>query len=74
MHSFHLTSAWGDQEGCEGPMIRYQNFEVHAQSPDGRSRTRTVRAANAEQAERMVKAMLEPSWTVYQFKNGGNQK
>lgn len=55
-------------------MIRYQNYEVYAQSPDGRSRTRTIRAANAEQAERMVKAMLEPSWTVYQFKNGGNQK
>lgn len=56
-------------------MIRYQNFEVHARGPDGRSRTRTVRAANAEQAERMVKAMLGPGWmviaTVYQFKNRG---
>nr|DAP66777.1 MAG TPA: Phenylacetate-CoA oxygenase subunit PaaA [Caudoviricetes sp.] len=53
-------------------MIRYQNYEVYAQSPDGRSRTRTVRAASAEQAERMVKAMLGSQWkiigTVYQFK------
>ena len=53
-------------------MIRYQNYEVYAQSPDGRSRTRTVRAASAEQAERMVKAMLMRGWkvigTVYQFK------
>lgn len=54
--------------------MKYHTYEVHTQSPDGRSRTRTIRAANAEQAERMVKAMLEPSWTVYQFKNGGNQK
>jgi hypothetical protein len=53
-------------------MIRYQNYEVYAQSPDGRSRTSTVRAASAEQAERMVKAMLGSQWkiigTVYQFK------
>ena len=53
-------------------MIRYQNYEVYAQSPDDRSRTRTVRAASAEQAERMVKAMLGSQWkiigTVYQFK------
>ena len=53
-------------------MIRYQNYAVYAQSPDGRSRTRTVRAASAEQAERMVKAMLGSQWkiigTVYQFK------
>ena len=53
-------------------MIRYQNYEVYAQSPDGRSRTRTVRAASAAQAERMVKAMLGSQWkiigTVYQFK------
>ena len=54
--------------------MKYYNFEVYAQSPDGLVRIRTIRAANAEQAERMVKAMLEPSWTVYQFKNGGNQK
>ena len=53
-------------------MIRYQNYEVYAQSPDGSSRTRTVRAASAEQAERMVKAMLGSQWkiigTVYPFK------
>lgn len=58
--------------------MKYQTYEVHAQSPDGRSRTRTVRAANAEQAERMVKAMLGEAWeiigTVCQFKSGGNAK
>lgn len=52
--------------------MKYHTYEVHAQSPDGRSRTRTVRASSAEQAERMVKAMLGPQWkiigTVYQFK------
>lgn len=52
--------------------MKYHTYEVHAQSPDGRSRTRTVRAASAEQAERMVKAMLGSQWkiigTVYQFK------
>lgn len=54
-------------------MIRYQNYEVYAQSPDGRSRTRTVRAASAEQAERMVGAGLREGWriigVVHQFKN-----
>lgn len=52
--------------------MKYHTYEVYAQSPDGRSRTRTVRAASAEQAERMVKAMLGSQWkiigTVYQFK------
>ena len=52
--------------------MKYHTYEVHTQSPDGRSRTRTVRAASAEQAERMVKAMLGSQWkiigTVYQFK------
>lgn len=58
--------------------MKYQTYEVHVQAPYGRSRTRTIRAANAEQAERMVRAMLGSQWkiigTVYQFKNGGNQK
>ena len=58
--------------------MKYHTYEVHAQSPDGRSRTCTVRASSAEQAERMVKAMLGKGWkiigTVCQFKQGGNQK
>ena len=54
--------------------MKYHTYEVHTESPDGLVRTHTVRATSAEHAERMVKAMLEPSWTVYQFKNGGNQK
>ena len=53
-------------------MIRYQNYEVHAQSPDGLVHVRTVRATSAEHAERMVKATLRRGWkvigTVYQFK------
>ena len=57
--------------------MKYQTYEVHAQSPDGRVRTRTVRASSAEQAERMVEAMLGSQWeiigTVCQFK-GGNAK
>lgn len=52
--------------------MKYRTYEVHAQSPDGRSRTSTVRAANAEQAERMVRTELGSRWkiigTVYQFK------
>lgn len=53
-------------------MIRYQNYEVYAQSPDGLVHVRTVRATSAEHAERMVKATLRRGWkvigTVYQFK------
>lgn len=52
--------------------MKYYTYEVHARGPDGRFRTRTVRASSAEQAERMVKAMLGSQWkiigTVYQFK------
>ena len=52
--------------------MKYYTYEVHAQSPYGRCRTRTVRASSSEQAERMVKAMLGSQWkiigTVYQFK------
>lgn len=52
--------------------MKYHTYEVHAQSPDGLVHVRTVRAASAEQAERMVKAMLGSQWkiigTVYQFK------
>lgn len=58
--------------------MKYYTYEVYTQSPDGRCRTRTVRAASAEQAERMVEAMLGEAWeiigTVCQFKNGGTQK
>lgn len=57
--------------------MKYRAYEVYTQSPDGLVRTRTVRAANAEQAERMVRAGLQKGWrviaTVYQFK-GGNKR
>lgn len=53
--------------------MKYYNFEVYTQSPDGLVRTRTVRAANAEQAERMIRWILPEGWkiigTVYQFKH-----
>lgn len=58
--------------------MKYQNFEVHAQSPSGVVRRHEVGATSAEQAERMVKAMLGPSWrviaTVYQFKLEDDKK
>lgn len=57
--------------------MKYHTYEVYAQSPDGRSRTRTVRAASAERAERMIRRILPEGWriigTVCQFK-GGNKK
>lgn len=34
--------------------MKYYNFEVYAQSPDGLVRIRTVRAANAEQYARQI--------------------
>lgn len=53
-------------------MIRYQNYEVHAQSPDGLVHVRTVRATSAEHAERMIRRILPEGWriigTVCQFK------
>lgn len=52
--------------------MKYHTYEVHTESPDGLVRTHTVRAANAEQAERMVRTELGSRWkiigTVYQFK------
>ena len=58
--------------------MKYYNFEVYAESPAGLVRTRTVRAANAEQAERMVKAGLRKGWkiigTVCQFKHKEDTK
>lgn len=58
--------------------MKYYNFEVYTQSPDGLVRIRTVRAASAEHAERIVRAGLREGWkiigTVCQFKQGGNQK
>ena len=69
---FGMEESYGCKpKGCESP-VKYYTYEVHAQAPYGRCRTRTVRASSSEQAERMVKAMLGSQWkiigTVYQFK------
>lgn len=52
--------------------MKYHTYEVHAQSPDGLVRVHEVGAANAEQAERMIRWILPEGWkiigTVCQFK------
>lgn len=52
--------------------MKYHTYEVYAQSPDGLVRIRTVRAASAEHAERMIRRILPEGWriigTVCQFK------
>lgn len=52
--------------------MKYYNFEVYAQSPDGLVRYHEVRATNSEHAERMTRWILPEGWriigTVYQFK------
>lgn len=58
-------------------MIRYQNFEVYTQSPDGTVRRHEIGATSSEHAERMIRWILPEGWeiigTVCQFK-GGNKK
>ena len=59
-------------------MIRYQNYEVYAQSPDGLVHVHTVRATSSEHAERIVRAGLRKGWkvigTAHQFKLEDDKK